>query len=27
VERHKLLAHRFLQEACPAGADEFGVRP
>lgn len=25
VERHKLLAHRFLQEACPAGADEFAA--
>lgn len=25
VERYELLAHRFLQEACPAGADEFAA--
>jgi site-specific recombinase XerD len=25
VERHELLAHRFLQEACPAGADELAA--
>lgn len=25
VERHKLLAHRFLQEVCPAGANEFAA--
>lgn len=25
VEHHKLLAHRFLQEVCPAGADGFAA--
>ncbi|ESZ55380.1 hypothetical protein X727_33170 [Mesorhizobium sp. L103C119B0] len=25
VERHKLLVHRFLQEICPAGAEEFAA--